>query len=60
MIKTFDTSFSAPSTTGGSGNSGNSTKTILTIVVVLAIAYVGYKFVVKPMLDKRKETSEEI
>jgi hypothetical protein len=61
MIKTFDTSISAPATgsgtsapTGGSG----STKKIITVVVILAVAYLGYKFVVKPMLDKKKEEAQ--
>jgi|688.fasta_scaffold727511_2 hypothetical protein len=60
MIKTFDTSFSAPSSVSSGSGSGSSTKTLLTIVVVLAVAYVGYKFVLKPMLDKNKEAEAEI
>lgn len=61
MIKKFDTNFSStPVATGGSGTStsggsGNSTKTLITIAVVLVVGYLGYKYVVKPMLDKKKE-----
>lgn len=56
MISEFDTNVS--STQGGSG-SGMSTKTIVTIVLVVGIAYLGYRFVLKPMLDKRKEQQED-
>jgi hypothetical protein len=61
MIKTFDTSFSAPSTgsgTSASTSGSGSTKKIITVVVILAVAYLGYKFVFKPMLDKKKEEAK--
>lgn len=60
MIKQFDTSFSAPSTNvGSSGGSSGGSKTIITVLVVLAVAYLGYKFVVKPMLDKNKSVEND-
>lgn len=65
MIKKFDTSFTSvppviptdggttpPSTLeGGKGKSN----TLLYIVLGGVVLYLGYKFIVKPMLDKRKE-----
>ena len=52
MIKKFDTSF------GGSGSGSTSTgsgssKGIITLIAVVGIAFIGYKFIVKPMLEKR-------
>lgn len=61
MIKTFDTSISAPATGSGTSSStggSGSTKKIITVVVILAVAYLGYKYVVKPMLDKKKEEAQ--
>jgi hypothetical protein len=55
MIKTFDTNISANTTsTGGSG----STKQIITVIVLCAVAYLGYKFVYKPMMDKKNNPTE--
>lgn len=52
MIKTFDTNISGTSaTTSGLG----STKQIITVILLITVAYFGYKFVVKPMLDKKEE-----
>jgi hypothetical protein len=56
MIKKFDTGgFSAPNSgttaTGGSG----SMKKVIMFVALIGVAYLGYKFVVKPMLDKNKD-----
>ena len=52
MIKKFDTSF------GGSGSGSTSTGSsssngIITLIAVVGIAFIGYKFIVKPMLEKR-------
>jgi Tfp pilus assembly protein PilO len=54
MIKSFNTNISA-STPASTGGSASSTKTFITIAVVVAVAIVGYKFVIKPMLDKKEE-----
>jgi hypothetical protein len=57
MIKSFNTSGSAPSTTLSSGtttSSGGMNKAIM-VLALLGVAYIGYRFVVKPMLDKKKE-----
>ena len=52
MIKKFDTSFGG----SGSGSTGSSSsKGIITLIAVVGIAFLGYKFVIKPMLDKRDE-----
>jgi len=57
MIKSFNTSGSAPSTTMSSGtttSTGGMNKAIM-VLALLGVAYLGYRFVVKPMLDKKKE-----
>jgi len=69
MVKKFDTSFASvpPVTpTGGGtpppvtpeGGKGKS-NTLLYIVLGGVVLYLGYKFIVKPMLDKRKEEQEQ-
>lgn len=58
MIKKFDTGgFSAPNsgTTATSGSGSGSMKKVIMVVALIGVAYLGYKFVVKPMLDKKKE-----
>ena len=57
MIKSFDTNFSAtPSVASSSTGSGTgSMKKVIMVIAVIGVAYLGYKFVVKPMLDKNKE-----
>lgn len=57
MIKSFDTNFSStPSGAGSSTGSGTgSMKKVIMVIAVIGVAYLGYKFVVKPMLDKNKE-----
>ncbi len=50
MIKKFDTNFGGGS---ASTSSGSSSKGIITLIVVVAIGFLGYKFIVKPMLDKK-------
>jgi len=59
MIKSFDTNFSStPSgaiSTTGSGTGSGSMKKVIMFVAIIGVAYLGYKFVVKPMLDKNKE-----
>ena len=55
MIKKFDTSF------GGSGSGSKSTgssKGIITLIAVIGIAFIGYKFIVKPMLEKRENENK--
>jgi cellobiose-specific phosphotransferase system component IIC len=59
MIKKFDTNFGSVSTgsTGSAGASGSSSKGgngLITALVIGAGVYLGYKFIVKPMLDKKK------
>jgi hypothetical protein len=46
MITKFETS-------GGSG-SGKSSNGMLYLVGAIVIAYLGYKYVIKPEMDKRK------
>lgn len=58
MIKTFNTSIT-PSTGGGTTPSGTASggggmNKIIMAVVVLGAIYVGYRFVVKPMMDAKK------
>ena len=49
MITKFDTSGSgAPSTSKGGMGKG-----LITVLVVLAAAYVGYRFVYKPYMEKK-------
>lgn len=60
MIKKFDTGgFSAPSSgttaTSVSGSGSGSMKKVIMVVALIGVAYLGYKFVVKPMLDKKKD-----
>jgi peptidoglycan/LPS O-acetylase OafA/YrhL len=50
MIKKFDTSFNSTSSATSSGTSG-----IVKLVLVVGLAYLGYRFIVKPMLDKKKQ-----
>lgn len=56
MITKFDTTSSgAPSTS----SSGGGTKTIITILVLAAAAYVGYRFVYKPYMEKKAQAENE-
>ena len=68
MIKTFSTT-SAPSTGGGttpsgtpsgtsSGTSSGGMNKIILAVVVLGAIYVGYRFVIKPMMDAKKANQD--
>ena len=50
MIKKFDTSFNSTSTGTSTGTSG-----IVKLVLVVGLAYLGYRFIVKPILDKKKQ-----
>lgn len=50
MITKFNTAQLA-----SGGKTGGSSKTIITVILVAAAIYVGYRFVVKPMLDKNKK-----
>jgi|LakMenEpi03Aug12_release.lakeMendotaPanAssembly.Ray.scaffolds.fasta_scaffold5193117_1 hypothetical protein len=54
MIKKFDTSFGG-SGSGSTSTGSSSSKGIITLIAVVGIAFLGYKFVIKPMLDKRDE-----
>lgn len=54
MIKKFDTSFGGSgSGSTSTGSSSSSSKGIITLIAVVGIAFLGYKFIVKPMLEKR-------
>jgi hypothetical protein len=46
------TKFNTPQLASGGKTSGS--KTMITVILVAAAIYVGYRFVVKPMLDKNK------
>jgi hypothetical protein len=50
MITKFDTSASAAPTASKGGG-----KSIITFVVIAAALFAGYKFVLKPYLDKKNE-----
>lgn len=52
MIKKFDTSFGG-SGSGSTSTGSSSSKGIITLIAVVGIAFIGYKFIVKPMLEKR-------
>lgn len=59
MIKSFNTSGSVPSmstatNSGTTSSSGGMNKAIM-VLALLGVAYISYRFVIKPMLDKRKE-----
>lgn len=71
MIKKFDTSFkvaapagggsgSAPAGGGeGGGKSGGSIiKTVFIIGAVIGAVYLGYKFIVKPMQERKRQAEE--
>jgi hypothetical protein len=49
MITKFDTSSATPTSKSGGGMS------MVTIVLIAVAAYAGYRFVLKPYLDKNKE-----
>jgi hypothetical protein len=54
MIKKFDTSFGGgASMSNTSSTSSSSSKGIITLIAVVGIAFIGYKFIVKPMIEKR-------
>lgn len=50
------TKFNTPQLASG-GKTGGS-KTIITVILVAAAIYVGYRFVVKPMLDKNNKNDK--
>jgi len=57
MIKKFDTSFgagSAGASTGASTGGSKGGNGLITALIVIGGLYLGYKFIVKPMLDKKK------
>jgi hypothetical protein len=69
MIKKFDTSFTSvppviptdggtPPPSGVEGGKGKS-NTLLYVILGGVVLYLGYKFIVKPMLDKRKVEQEQ-
>jgi Tfp pilus assembly protein PilO len=51
MIKKFDTSFGGGAST--SSTSSTSSKSLITLLVVVAVGFIGYKYVVKPMLERK-------
>ena len=52
MITKFDTSTSGATTSKGGG------KSIITLIIIAAAAYAGYRFVLKPYLDKRNNNEQ--
>lgn len=52
MITKFDTSTSGATTSKGGG------KSIITFIIIAAAAYAGYRFVLKPYLDKRNNNEQ--
>jgi Tfp pilus assembly protein PilO len=57
MIKKFDTSFGG-SGSGSTNTGSSSSKGIITLIAVVGIAFLGYKFIVKPMLEKRENENK--
>ena len=57
MIKKFDTSFGG-SGSGSTSTGSSSSKGIITLIAVIGIAFIGYKFIVKPMLEKRENENK--
>lgn len=55
MIKSFDTNFSSGTSVATSSTGSGSMKKVIMFIAIVGVAYLGYKFVVKPMLDKNKE-----
>jgi hypothetical protein len=55
-IAKFETG--APEIQGTSTSSGGSSKTLITIAVIGLIAYLGYRFVIKPEQDKKKQEND--
>jgi hypothetical protein len=54
MIKKFDTSFGGgASMSSTSSTSSSSSKGLITLLVVVAVGFIGYKYVVKPMLERK-------
>jgi Tfp pilus assembly protein PilO len=47
MITKFDTS-------GGSGSTSKSGNALIYILVAGVVAFLGYKYIIKPEMDKRK------
>ena len=65
MIKKFNTTAAAPAaatggapTTGGSSSGSGMNKILVGLLVVGAI-YIGYQFVYKPMMEKRKQQAND-
>lgn len=48
------TSFNTPAASGGAGAKEGGGNTIITLVVVAGLAYLAYRFLIKPELDRRK------
>lgn len=53
MITKFDTSSTAPTTTGG----GNST--LVYIIAGAVVIYLGYRFIIKPQMEKNKKPENQ-
>jgi hypothetical protein len=54
MITKFDTSSGG----GATATSGNGMKGLVTFIVIGIGLYVGYRFVVKPYLEKRNQNND--
>ena len=52
MITKFDTTGGAPATATVTGGGKN---TVLYVIVGLAVVYLGYRFIIKPQMDKKKQ-----
>lgn len=53
MMHSFNTNSPAP--TGGSSSSGGGSNTLIWVAVGLGLAYVAYKYVIKPEIDRDKQ-----
>lgn len=56
MIAKFETGSPAAQTAPGTGKGMN---TLVILAVVAVVAYLGYKYVIKPEVDKQKEEANK-
>lgn len=58
MIKKFDTGFTGTSSAAGTASTGSSSNKLILAVFVLGGLYLGYRYILKPMMDKNKEEKQ--